>query len=91
LCKALSAPLFHCAWFFPFFTVTKKGEAKRCFLCCYGRFLNSSMPTMTIATIMAIVETVKYVSTCACGTGVGGGVVGGSSITVNTVSAKEGQ
>jgi hypothetical protein len=49
------------------------------------------MPTMTIATIMAIVETVKYVSTCACGTGVGGGVVGGSSITVNTVSAKEGQ
>jgi len=33
------------------------------------RFLSIRKPTMTIAMIMAIVETVKWVSTGACGTG----------------------
>ena len=44
---------------------------------------------MTIAMIMAIVETVKYVSTGACGTGVGAGVEAGASSTFMAVSAKD--
>jgi hypothetical protein len=45
------------------------------------RFLSSSTTATAIAMIMAIVETVKYVSTGACGTGVGSGVAAGASST----------
>ena len=51
------------------------------FLLSVYRFLSSSMPTMAIATIMATVEAVRYVSTGACGTGVGAAVTFGASVT----------
>jgi hypothetical protein len=46
---------------------------------------------MAIAMIMSMVETVKYVPTGACGTGVGVGVASGVSSTSIEVTADDGQ
>jgi hypothetical protein len=51
------------------------------------RLLSSRNATMAIAAMMSTVETVKYVSTGACGTGVGTGVGCGASSTYTAVSA----
>jgi len=46
---------------------------------------------MAIATIISTVETVKYVPTGSCGTGVGTGVSCGADSTFMKVSAKDPQ
>ena len=48
-------------------------------------------PTTDIATIMPIIPGTKYRSAIDAGIGVGSAVVSGACITVNAVSACEGQ